>query len=408
MIGGAGDATINLGSGVNNLTDNSAGGYTVNPGPLPGYYSLNGQDSDHAPSAAWFAAPPNPNDWQNVSPYGYAYVDIHGGGSQTVTWELTASDLDPGDTLSFSIVDGTRGSVVPTANPGRAQWSLTVNPQDIGHSIKSTVRVTDSHGLWADQDFFAVVGDTTLSQNWSPLARRAAFGTDSGNPLSGNQWPSDLADRPGDIAVLDGPHHAAPGGWIPHMPDHPTFWQYTAEEGFAGKDTIKYKNYNSASLESNENKMDVYSDWLDVPKIEHNTPTGQSLTRAEKQGQGAYIPLNDDDDDYNGAPDAAQQGRVAGPDGRDDERERVRQAHALDRRFAVDPNTDDSLQPGGRGALRGGQCGHDRGPATPDVRRRGAFTVVSSSTTMSSTVTPSATASNDGTSRWFSTSKATS
>ena len=39
---------------------------------------------------------------------------------------------------------------------------------------------------------------------------------------------------------------------------------------------------------------------------------------------------------------------------------------------------------------------------------RGAFTVLSTSTTMSSTVTPSATASNDGTSRWLSTSKATS
>src|SRR6266496_1721920 len=117
---------------------------------------------------------------------------IEYGVSRTITWYLTLgspADPDLGDTVSLSIADSTRGSVAADPqDPTRWTWSITVNEQDVGHTVLSRVRTTDSHGLWTDSDLFVMVQHSVPgvpeSYAWPPTAHRTVFGTASGNPVS--------------------------------------------------------------------------------------------------------------------------------------------------------------------------------------------------------------------------------
>jgi hypothetical protein len=182
----------------------------------------------------------------------------------------------------------------------------------VGQAIKITVRVADNGTppMWADYDYFVVVRDSTSGQpadlDWVPVSRDGAFGTSDGAQLEQHLINAKVTDLgPGTetltVAVVQGPQQAEQfqmneqglNGW----------WTYTPNDFFAGDDPFTFQA-NDGTKNGNVATIHQYTTYLGVHQVSFGENTSDLLTRDQRHGTGAYLPVDDDDDDYNGTPDA--------------------------------------------------------------------------------------------------------
>ena len=303
---GNGNNSINAGGG-NNTINTGNGANTVQPNPGPGFNTVNGQVANHPPQQLGIAYNASTPGWMGNTQDGNVFVDLKNtGGSYTVTGTVTAFDPDATDSLTFSVAAGP-GSITPTGGV----LSYTVTSQDVGKAIKITVRVTDNGTppMWADYDYFVVVRDSTNGQpadlDWVPVDRDGAFGTFDGGQLEQHLINAKVTDLgPGNealgVSVVDYPTQYQQFDMNP--PGANGWWTYTPKDFFAGDDPFTYKG-NDGTKDGNVATIHQYSTYLGVHQVSFGENTSDLLTRDQRHGTGAYLPVDDDDDDYNSTPD---------------------------------------------------------------------------------------------------------
>lgn len=91
-----------------------------------------------------------------------AEIDDHSiAEGQTLAFDLSASDSDPGDPmLVYSLVDGPQGA---TIDPATGAFAWTPGEADGGATHEITVRVTDAAGLSADRTFSVDVAEVNVA-----------------------------------------------------------------------------------------------------------------------------------------------------------------------------------------------------------------------------------------------------
>ena len=247
-------------------------------------------------------------------------VDLNGVGTVSGTFTVAASDPDAGDSLSFS------GAA--QSDPTHAKVSFSVSETDAQTTVSYTVRVTDSHGLWDEQTYLISVRDSSVDPNsppelgdggqqfWYPVLPDGTLQTytdqqpeaiepvgyyDGDPPLGTGQNVT--------ISLINPPQHTTSFNL---NSANGTFTSITAD-GFSGDDPFTVQTSDGVG-KSGVDTIHKLSVDMGVPEILHNQPTGINLTKAQKQSTGAYVPVNDDDDDANSLPDWADGQFVDGED----------------------------------------------------------------------------------------------
>ena len=194
-----------------------------------------------------------------------------------------ALDAGPSDgTLTYFNSDGSFEYVPEAGFVGTDSFTYHINDGLVDSDPATiTIDVTDQQPVAVDDEFF-ILTDTILDDS------------DIGNDFD------DDADALTAVLVT-GPAH----GTFTYFNSDGTF-EYVPDADWAGIDSFTYyvndgvENSDPATDDIKVTKID-----LDAEKVEHNSANGD-LDESKEETLGAFVPFNNDDDDYDGTPDVTE------------------------------------------------------------------------------------------------------
>jgi cyclophilin family peptidyl-prolyl cis-trans isomerase len=144
---------------------------------------------------------------------------------QAFSLTATATDPNPGDTFTFSLLPGAPASMTIDPNTGVITWSP--EETDGGATFPVTVRVTDAGGLSSEDSFDVVVNEVNSPPVLGPIGDRRI---NSGEALTFNAVATD-SDVPGQNIIYS-LAAGAPAGAMIDAATGEFSWMPTTQQGF--------------------------------------------------------------------------------------------------------------------------------------------------------------------------------
>lgn len=250
-------------------------------------------------------------------------IDVGVGDSNIpIDFQVTAVNHHPGSSLSFELIDAPSGAMITSTSATAAQIHWVVNSHDPSATHKFTVKVIDStdESLFATENYYVLVSNQENPDDviWTPVARDEDFLSQDSEDITGvvlaNDYDTDQSPSPIHIASYSQPSHAH--AFSMNSNGH---FIYTPDDDYVGMDSFTYTvtdgegNSNVAlvsfmlqprpTLHIRKMNDDKDGGFNEVPTGDGDWLEASQLTGTPTSGKGIYLPVDNDDDDYDGSAD---------------------------------------------------------------------------------------------------------